>query len=117
MADKSGKSARNPHGMKVGDSLYIVPRDGRPRTPLITSIGRTWAHSGHDRYNLHSLESDSIFWGETVYPSEAVFLKRQEILKAWPSLSRILTSYEPPPGMTLAKIAQIKAIIDGDENG
>lgn len=113
---------KNPHGIKVGQTLWFVPRAsylGRPRDIVVTQVGRVWiyatTHEGarEYRFSLEHLHGDS---GRLVVDRDA-YEKANATNKAWQQLVRDLRDISgysgsiAPDGITLEKIEDIRMMI------
>lgn len=84
----------NPHNLKVGQELYMVPsrRMGDPRMVTIAKIGRIWAtlegHTGRICMERLFLDGGQYSSRASCYLSKDDYLQRKERERVWNEFSR-----------------------------
>ena len=107
----------NPHGIKVGDVLWVV-FDGQPgRTGTVEKIGSRWGMFGDrkgTRFDLKTLHIDGGDHGSPgrAWLSEEAWEAEKERCIGWELFRRAVGRYHSPPDdLTTDEIRQMLAIL------
>ncbi|PZO78456.1 MAG: hypothetical protein DI629_12220 [Mesorhizobium amorphae] len=102
----------------VGQQLWYVPSDSRrftARFVTVEKIGRRWAEIGpHERIDKTTLIADGRGFSSpgTCYRSKEAYEASVTLSQAWFSLVKEMNHrWSPPAGMTMEKIAIIRAAL------
>ena len=107
---------------EVGQKLWYVPNRTsahlQPRETIVKSIGRKWVECGLVRFDKNTGAVD----GGTLYSSPGrVYASREEyeriviVEAAWAAFVKSLSVWRVPPGVTVEKIEQAKALLSGED--
>jgi hypothetical protein len=99
----------NPHGINVGDSVYVVPpySDQRHRTCRVAKVGRKWATLEgwpEERFDLETLNCERL---GRVYVSKAHYAVERDKSRWWAHLYRrvrVMSQSHLPASVTLNDI-------------
>jgi hypothetical protein len=111
--------------LKVGDVVWFVPRqkyNGAPRELTVTKVGRKWATIGEGWRRMRAdvgswaVDGGNYSGPGDLYTSEAAWREESEISAQWDLLRRwIERRYQRPEHLTAAQIADVFAVLRGDE--
>ena len=97
---------KNPHDLKAGQELYLVPsrNRGNPRRVVIEKVGRVWATLagyGEGRIDMDTLLVDGGDYSSpgVCYLSEEDYLKQKAKSRLWEKIQReVSNTYRPKIG-------------------
>jgi hypothetical protein len=122
---KTPKNQSNPHGLTVGQELFVVyderRRAGGNRPVIVTKIGRKWVDICEGRYRIDAetlrIDGKGFSSPGRCYLTEQAYREEAEIKDAWWSLyRRIDRMHSMPAGMTIEKMDQIADLLGIDRS-
>lgn len=99
----------NEERLRVGQTLWLVPRNGGEREIVLTKVGRKWAEFGDIRYrvNLKTLALDVAGYGQAgqCFLSQDAYSQHLALNKAWADFKALVgNQWGCPPGVSLSQI-------------
>lgn len=104
---------------QVGQTLWFVPsgRWEKPGEITIEAVGRKWLTCGRYRLDKETLRADG---GQYSSPGRAWLNKGAHdaeiaLNEGWNDFAKKISIWNKPKGLTLEKLAQINALVFGEE--